>query len=102
VPPSTPEQKTIANIWAQVLKLDRVGIHDNFFDLGGHSLLATQVMSRVREAFSIELPLRSLFEAPTIDGLAGMIERAKTSGVEPPAPKISPLSRQAQRMKLGL
>jgi acyl carrier protein len=53
-----------------VLKLQKVGIHDNFFDLGGHSLLATQVISRVRAAFNLEIPLRTLFESPTIDELA--------------------------------
>ena len=58
VPPRTPEEKTIAEIWAEILKLEEVGIHDNFFDLGGDSLLASQVLSRVREAFHVELPLR--------------------------------------------
>ena len=58
-----------------MLKLAKVGIHDNFFDLGGHSLLATQVVSRIRSAFSIEFPLRSLFELPTIAEVAAMIEQ---------------------------
>ncbi|MGH9895423.1 MAG: non-ribosomal peptide synthetase, partial [bacterium] len=97
VAPSTPEQKTIAEIWAQVLNVDRVGIHDNFFDLGGHSLLATQVISRLREAFSLELSLRSLFEAPTVSGLASVIEQAKKNGAESPGPKISPVSRHLRR-----
>jgi amino acid adenylation domain-containing protein len=74
VPPSTLDEKTIAEIWAKVLKVDRVGIHDNFFDLGGHSLLATQIVSRIREAFAVELPLRSLFEASTVSGLAAAIQ----------------------------
>jgi amino acid adenylation domain-containing protein len=77
VPPSTAAEKRIAEIWAQVLKVDRVGIHDNFFDLGGHSLLATQVMSRVRDAFQIELPLRSLFVAPTVAGLGAEVALKK-------------------------
>jgi acyl carrier protein len=70
----TPIEQTIANIWVEVFKLERIGIHDNFFDLGGHSLLATQVISRLRETFQTELPLRLLFENPTIHGLALCLE----------------------------
>ncbi|MEG4277142.1 amino acid adenylation domain-containing protein [Microcoleus sp. MON1_C1] len=64
--PRTPDEQLIAEIWAEVLGLERVGIHDNFFELGGHSLLATQAISRLREAFQVEVPLRSLFESPTV------------------------------------
>ena len=70
VAPRTLVEAKIAKIWTEVLRLDRVSIHDNFFELGGHSLLATQVVSRIRACFSSEIPLRTLFEAPTIEGLA--------------------------------
>jgi acyl carrier protein len=69
VAPRTPIEVIIGRIWQEVLGLDRVGIHDDFFDLGGHSLLATQVISRVREKFKMDVPLQSLFEAPTISSL---------------------------------
>ena len=73
-PPRTPTEQALAAIWRQLLNLDRVGVHDNFFELGGHSLIATQVVSRVRDALGVELPLRSLFEQPTIAGLAARID----------------------------
>ncbi len=68
-PPRTPLEQRLAGIWAAVLQLDRVGIHDNFFELGGHSLLATRIISRVRDDFGIEVPLRTLFDTPTIAGM---------------------------------
>ncbi|MDF5726913.1 MAG: amino acid adenylation domain-containing protein [Rhizonema sp. PD38] len=70
VAPCTPAQQELATIWTEVLRLKQVGIHDNFFELGGHSLLATQVISRLREAFCLDFPLRYLFENPTIIELA--------------------------------
>lgn len=72
--PQTTIEQTLATLWQQLLGQEAIGIHDNFFELGGHSLLATQLMSRVRDAFQIEMPLRSLFETPTIAGLAKTIE----------------------------
>jgi amino acid adenylation domain-containing protein len=66
----SPIEARLAAIWAEVLGLPRVGVHDNFFDLGGHSLTATQVVARIRDAFDLELPLRALFESPTIAELA--------------------------------
>jgi amino acid adenylation domain-containing protein len=74
VPPQTPIETQLAQIWSQVLNLDRVGLNDNFFELGGHSLNATQLLSRVGKAFQIEIPLRSLFESPTLATQAESIE----------------------------
>src|SRR5262249_7854851 len=75
--PRTAVEEIIAGIWGEVLKVEKVGIHDNFFELGGYSLLATQVMSRLGKALQVELPLRALFEGPTVAGLAERIEEAR-------------------------
>ena len=81
VAPHTPVEQVVAKIWAEVLKLERVSIIDNFFEIGGHSLSATQVASRIRNTFSIDMPLRWLFEAPTIKRLSEVIVAAEqTSG----------------------
>jgi len=77
VAPRTALEQALAGIWAQVLHVQRVGIHDNFFELGGHSLLATRVLSQVREVLRVELPLRALFEAPTLEELSRVVERAR-------------------------
>jgi acyl carrier protein len=82
VAPRTPVEETLAGIWAEVLGVERVGANDNFFELGGHSLLATQVISRVRSAFQIELPLRTLFESPTVAGLAVQIAKVQAQPEE--------------------
>jgi amino acid adenylation domain-containing protein len=80
----TPTEELVAGTWADILKLERVGIHDNFFELGGHSLLATQVVSRLRGVFNIELPLRALFEHPTVETLAERIETLLWAGGKAP------------------
>ena len=72
--PRTPTEKIVAAIWAEVLGVERVGVHDDFFELGGHSLLATQVVSRVRQALEAELPVRELFGASTVEALSAVIE----------------------------
>ena len=83
IEPRTPEEELMAGLWRQVLQLKEVGIDDNFFELGGHSLLATQLVSRVREAFGVELALRNLFEAPTIGKLTRRMELVRMDGNSP-------------------
>jgi amino acid adenylation domain-containing protein len=94
VAPRTPVEQTLAEIWSTVLGIQRVGIHDPFFELGGHSLLAAQVISRIQEAFQIELPLRTLFEEPTVAGLAAQIEQV--SREQTPAPSMIHADRSAE------
>jgi non-ribosomal peptide synthetase component F len=80
--PRTPIEERLAGIWSEVLGIERVGVQDNFFELGGHSLLAAQVISRTRSSFSTELPLRRIFETPTVAGLAAAIYEMQTAETE--------------------
>ncbi|WP_163868729.1 amino acid adenylation domain-containing protein, partial [Myxococcus eversor] len=104
VAPLTPTEVRLAALWADILRLPSVGRHDHFFERGGHSLLATQLMARIRSAFSLEIPLRALFEAPTLEQLALRVERATESASLPPllpAPRDGaplPLSFAQQRL----
>ncbi|MBV9790344.1 MAG: amino acid adenylation domain-containing protein, partial [Chloroflexi bacterium] len=91
VAPTTPIEELLAQIWADVLGVERLGTRSNFFDLGGHSLLGTQIVSRIREAFGVELPLRVVFEAPTVVELAARIEAARGTGTTQQAPPIQPV-----------
>ena len=91
VAPRSAVEEGIAAIWSEVLHVERVGVSRNFFDLGGHSLLATQVISRIRSAFEVDLPLRALFEAPTVAGLAEYIGLAPERNVFP-SPPLVPVS----------
>jgi amino acid adenylation domain-containing protein len=94
--PQGPAEEVLAEIWAEVLgagRVERVGAHDDFFTLGGHSLLAMQVISRVRDAFGVELPLRSLFEAPTVAELAARIDQEGRGAGTPAPPPIVPVPR---------
>jgi amino acid adenylation domain-containing protein len=93
VPPRTPTEEVLAGIFFEVLGRDKVGIHDNFFDLGGHSLLATRVNSWVRSAFQIEMPLRCLFELPSIAELSTTVDLLIREGGGLEAPPITPAPR---------
>jgi acyl carrier protein len=88
VAPRNPVEEGLLDIWRQVLQLDQLGVQDNFFDLGGHSLLATQVISRVRSTFRVQLPLRSLFDAPTVAGLADQIAQMPQSSEDEEVAKL--------------
>ena len=96
VAPRNALEEQLVEIWVEVLGVTRVGVHDDFFELGGHSLRATQLVSRVREVFQVELPLLSLFEEPTIGGLAERIEEARRGAQGPTAPPLEPATRDAQ------
>ena len=85
VGPRSPLEENITTIWQEVLGLPNLGVHDNFFDLGGHSLLATQIISRMRTQYGIEVPLRRLFEEPTIEGLARAVVRSQLEQANDPA-----------------
>ena len=74
VPPRTETEATLARFWSEVLRVERVGVHDNFFDLGGHSLAATKIVARIRAAYGVDLTLRTLFETPTVAGLAAPLD----------------------------
>jgi len=96
VGPRTPVEEIVAQIWAEVLRLDTIGIHENFFELGGHSLLAMQIMSRLYHILHVDLALRALFENPTIAGLAATIEttRLRETAAEK-IPLLLPASRNS-------
>ncbi|WP_343242121.1 amino acid adenylation domain-containing protein [Streptomyces sp. SID9727] len=89
--PRTPDEQLLCEAFAEILGLDRVGIDDNFFDLGGHSLLATRLVSRIRSTLKVELPLRAIFENPTVGGLSSHVTRPKRT-----RPALRPRSRQEE------
>jgi acyl carrier protein len=102
VAPRTVEEQQLAAIWQQLLRPQQptpIGIHDNFFALGGHSLLATQCIFQIWQTMQVELPLRSLFNAPTIAEFAELIQAARASIAPPPALTIATLDRKRYRIK---
>ncbi len=96
--PRNPIEEVLESIWADVFGRERVGVHENFNDLGGHSLLAIQIVARTRDAFQTEVPLRAIFEAPTIAGLAAQVETSlrEDAGLEAPAITRVPRDRALQ------
>ncbi|NJN99265.1 MAG: non-ribosomal peptide synthetase, partial [Anaerolineales bacterium] len=82
VAPHTSTEQSLAEIWATVLGVERMGVNENFFEAGGHSLLATQVMARIHQAFGFDLPLRCLFEAPTIAEFATLVDQYEVERVD--------------------
>jgi amino acid adenylation domain-containing protein/non-ribosomal peptide synthase protein (TIGR01720 family) len=90
----TVTEELLAGIWTDILSVERVGMDDNFFELGGHSLLATQIVSRIRGAFQIEIPLRTAFECPTVAELARAVDRLRQEGSGLQAPPLVPVRRE--------
>lgn len=86
VGPRTATEAALAGIWAEALEVERVGVHDNFFDLGGHSLTAMQILARVRDRLDVDVPVRALFDQPTIAELAEYLDAARAGGAADPAP----------------
>ncbi|BAY08030.1 non-ribosomal peptide synthetase [Calothrix sp. NIES-2098] len=93
ISPRTQVEEAIAKIWLDVLRLEQISVYDNFFEIGGHSLLATQVISRVRDTYQLDLPLRQLFDAPTIASFAEHIETQILYVAEWQIPEIVPVTR---------
>jgi amino acid adenylation domain-containing protein len=93
VEPRTEIEELVAQIWREVLRRDKVGVYDNFFDLGGHSLLATRIVARLQSTFHVDLALRKLFELPTVAGLAQHIDELRHSGAGTAVAPVVPVSR---------
>jgi acyl carrier protein len=99
IAPRTPTEQTIAEVWAEVLRRDKskISAEDNFFDLGGHSLLATQVVSRLRQRCLVEIPMRAIFDRPSVSGLAQTVDQAQPIAIETEEISITKAPREAYR-----
>ncbi len=97
-PPRTPTEKSLARIWEDLLGWEQVGVNDNFFnDLGGHSLVAARVVSLIQSTHQVEIPLRAIFENPTINDLAGVVDAAVQAGRRVPVASIMSVPRKANQ-----
>jgi Phosphopantetheine attachment site. len=96
--PRTPTEEALTAICAELLGIPRVGVSDNFFEIGGHSLLATQLLARVQARWGVEVPLRTLFNDPTIATLATVIDEAVASGAVHATSPITPVARATRRV----
>jgi amino acid adenylation domain-containing protein/non-ribosomal peptide synthase protein (TIGR01720 family) len=108
VDPRTGEEEILASVFAELLGAERVGVHESFFDLGGHSLLATQVVSRIRTVFGVDLPLRTLFEAPTVAGLGAAVQQLRASAgaalpdLTAPGERVAPLPLSSAQERMWI
>jgi acyl carrier protein len=102
VGPRNPTEETLCRLWQEVLRRERVGIHDNFLKIGGHSLLAAQLATRMHESFKVDIPLRRMFESPTVAQLAEVINQAmQTAGVDgTPSQLRQPIKRIERKTAL--
>jgi amino acid adenylation domain-containing protein len=93
VAPRTPTEELLAGLWSQIIKVETLSVDDNFFELGGDSLLATQLITRLRSAFGVEVPLHCLFESPTLSGLAEKVDFYIHTGQDTQLPPLQPIPR---------
>ena len=100
--PRTLTEEMLATIWQDVLHVDRIGVHDDFFELGGNSLLAMQVVARVREIFQLEMEIRSLFERTTIEGMAAAVAELQRDQQFLPVGLTHSVKREAERISATL
>ncbi|HET6978720.1 MAG TPA: amino acid adenylation domain-containing protein [Pyrinomonadaceae bacterium] len=99
VAPRTPVEKKVAELWSQLLGVDRVSANHSFFDLGGHSLLIMQFITRVRQTWQVELPVRALFKSPTVTGVAETIAQLRSNNENVHMPAIMPIARESRRAR---
>jgi amino acid adenylation domain-containing protein len=102
VAPRSPEEELLAGLWEKVLGIERPGVHDHFFSLGGHSLLATRLTLYIRDAFAVDLPVRAIFQAPTIAAQAELIASLQQSGATVESGRIQRLPREAWPLRAPL